>query len=163
MSAFVISGRSGYMAVPIVLLPLLTAGAYLHFRASLPEFCQRNAEMVIATVAGLTGVLLLVAAFLRGRRLEVGPETLRYRSWFGERVLAIAELSQLTFETEVSGSNDDVRVQHFLALWAGDRARLKFNTQYWARDDLQRLITHLRARQPTLQLDRDVERYRLGR
>lgn len=161
-NAVVVQGHSGYLFVPALFIPLATYVAFAHYRDSLPEFCIENAEKVIGLAALVTLALAAAALFLRSRRVELHGDRLRYRSWVTDRTVAVAEITAVTLETELSGGAESHMVEHFLTLWSGDDARLRFNIARWPRDGLQDLLRALQARHPALRLDVAVERYISG-
>jgi hypothetical protein len=158
-SALVVRGTSGYLAVPIIAIPAIAIGAFTYFRSHLPEFCIQNAEKILLTSALLTLALVGVAWFRRTRRIEYLSGQLRYRSWITDKAVAAAQISAATFETEISGSGDQTTTEHYLSLWSGNEAILRFNSQLWPRDGMAALLRSLREQNPKLRLDRDVEQY----
>lgn len=155
----VVRGHSGYLIVPIVAIPATAVAAFTYYRDSLPSFCLENAEKVIGTVALLTLVLVVMAAFLKGRRVEGRGHQLHYHSWLQDRTVSLVTISAVTFETEVATSPDSTDVEHYLSLWCGEEIALKFNSRLWPRSGLSQLLWWLKERVPTLRMDLAVERY----
>lgn len=155
----VVRGHSGYLIVPIVAIPSAAVIAFTYYRDNLPSFCVENAEKVIGTAVLLTLVLIVVAAFLRGRRVEGRRNQLHYHSWLQHRTLNTAMISAVTFETEISGSSDSANIEHYLSLWCGKEVALKFNSRLWPQSGMSQLLRWLKERVPTLRMDLAVERY----
>lgn len=158
----IVRGTSGHLIVPIVAVPAIAVGAFTYFRDSLPEFCIENAGKILGTAALLTLVLAGVAWFRRTRRVEYAAGQLRYHSWLTDRAVPATAISAATFETELSGSGDQTTTEHYLSLWSGNVAALRFHTQLWPRDGMAALLRALREHHPALRLDRDVEEYAGG-
>jgi len=154
-----VTGSSGPLWVPIFFLPAIALGAGAYFRDTLPDFCVRNAEAILLTVAGLVGVLMLTAAFLRTRRLEITDGVLRYASWLSRREVEAQALTDLTFETLVTEDDSSAYTMEYLTLWRGDAQALKLNLLYWDKEQLRDLVRRLVERVPALRVDRDVRRF----
>lgn len=159
----VVKGTSGHLAVPIVAIPAIAVGAFTYYRDHLPDFCVQNAEKILLTSALLALVLVGVAWFRTTRRVEYASGQIRYRSWITQKTVAATTVNAVTFETELSGSNDQVTMERYLTLWSGDETVLRFNSQLWPRDGMAALLRALRERNPTLRLDRAVEQYAAAR
>lgn len=154
-----VTGHSGYLAVPIIAIPALTLGAFTHFRSTLPDFCLQNAEKVIAISASLTFILAAVALFRRNRHVSLRGGLVEYRSWVTSKSIQASALSAVTFETEVTASSDQTTVEHFLSLWSGHDLAMRFNTSLWPRSGLATLITRVSSLNPSIRLDRAVDKY----
>jgi hypothetical protein len=154
---FVVHGHSGYLIVPIFIIPAVTSAAFGYFRETLPEFCIQNAEKVVAMAAALTLLLAVVAIFQRSRRIEVIADRLRYYSWLTDRTINVGQITAATFETELSGGDDYHMTEDYLTLWAGDDQLLRLSPQRWPREGLREILLRLRAM--SVRMDRDVERY----
>lgn len=155
----VVKGKSGHLAVPILAISAITVGAFTYFRNHLPEFCIQNAEKILLTSILLTLILVAVAWFRRTRRVEYVSGHLRYRSWITDKTMAATAITAATFETELSGGGEQTTTEHYLSLWSGDEAVLRFNTQLWPHDGMVALLRALREHNPMMRLDRDVEQY----
>jgi hypothetical protein len=155
----VVRGHSGYLIVPIVAIPAATGTAFTYYRDNLPSFCLENAEKVIGTAALLTFVLMVVAAFLRARRVEGRGNQLHYHSWLQDRAVSAATISAVTFETEVAVGSDNDNIEHYLSLWCGKEVALKFNSRLWPQSGMSQLLRWLKERVPALRMDLAVERY----
>ena len=156
---FVIRGQSGFLAIPIVGIPALTLAAFTYYREHLPDFCLDNAGKVIGLSALVTVGLLLVAAFLRSRRVEVDDDSIRYHSWLTDLTLPAVAISAVTFETEVSEGSDGASVSRYLTLWSGDEIALKLNSVFWPPAGMAGLLDRLRESAPGLRMDLSVERF----
>lgn len=154
---FIVHGHSGYLIVPILLIPAVTFAAFGYFSDTLPEFCIQNAEKVMAVSAGLTLLLVIVAVFQRSRVIELGRDRLRYRSWLTDRTMNVSQITAATFETELSGGADNHMTEDYLTLWGGDEKLLRLSPQRWPRDGVREILSRLRA--ASVRMDRDVERY----
>lgn len=157
--ALLIRGTSGHLAVPITALPVIAIGSFTYFRDVLPGFCIQNAGKIFLATALLTSTLIAMAWFRKTRRIEYRSGQLRYRSWITDKTVAAAQLTAATFETELSGSDDQTTTEHYLSLWRGNEAVLRFNSRLWPRDDMTALLRALRETNPALRLDRDVAEY----
>jgi len=154
-----VTGSSGPLWVPILFLPALTLGAGAYYRDTLPDFCVRNAEAILATIGAVVGVMVLVALFLRARRLEFTGGVLRYASWLSRREVEAQALTDVTFETLVTEDDSSAYTMEYLTLWRGDAQVLKLNLLYWDKAQLRDLVRRLVERVPALRLDRDVRRF----
>ena len=154
---FVVHGHSGYLILPIFLIPGVTFAAFGYFKDTLPEFCIQNAEKVVALSAGITLLLAVVAVFQRSRFIEVGAESFRYHSWLTDRTISVRQITAATFETELSGGADNHMTEDYLTLWAGDDELLRVSPHRWPREGLREVLSRLRA--ASVRMDRDVERY----
>lgn len=157
--AFVVRSQSGFLIIPIIGIPGLTAVAFTYYRENLPEFCLENAEMVVAVSGMFTLALIVAAGFLKSRHIEIRGDRLLYRSWLSERTLYAPMISAVTLETEVSGGSDNTSVSHYLTVWSGDEVALKFNSLLWPRDGMGRMLRWLKERIPEVRMDLAVERY----
>lgn len=155
----IVKGTTGHLVVPIVGIPAITVGAFTYFRDHLPEFCIRNAEKILLTSALLTLALVGTAWFRRTRRIEFASGQLRYRSLISDKTVDATTINAATFDTELSGGGDQTITEHYLSLWSGDAAVLRFNASLWPRDGMAALLRALREHNPALRLDRDVEHY----
>lgn len=158
-SPYVVKGRSGYLIVPIVAIPVTTLGAFMYYGDALPDFCVQNAEKVAGLAALFTLVLVVVALFRRSRSVEVRGDALRYRSWLTDHTVRLGAISAVTFETEISGDSDQSTIQHYLSFWSGNDLLLRFDSSLWPRGGLSALVQRVRQSNPAARLDRDVEIY----
>lgn len=156
--AVVVRGHSGYLIVPIVLVPALTAAAFTYFRDRLPEFCVENAAAVFAIVGALTLALAGVALFQRARRVELRAGRLSYHSWLGDRTIATDAITAATLETEVSGGAEHTLTESYLTLWSGGEIVARFSPQRWPEAGLRSLVVALQRARPSMQIDRAVLR-----
>lgn len=155
----IVTGHSGYLAVPIIAIPTITLGAFTHFRDTLPDFCLQNAEKVIAISTVLTLILAAVALFRRNRYVALRGELIEYGSWLTSKAVQASALSAVTFETEVAAGSDQTTVEHFLSLWAGHELAMRFNTSLWPRSGLATLVYRISSLNPSIRLDRAVDQY----
>lgn len=158
-SPLVVRGKSGHLIVPIVGIPAITIAASTYYRSHLPDFCVQNEEKIMLISGLLTFGLVVAAWFRTSRRLECLAGQIRYRSWLTDKIVAAAQISAATFETEISGSADQNLTEHCLALWSGHEPVLRFNTALWPSDGMAALLRALREYNPALRLDLAVERY----
>lgn len=152
-------GQSGHLIVPIVAIPAITIGAFTYFRDHLPEFCVQNAEKVIGIAGLLTLVLLLVAWFRRSRTVAFAAGHLRYHSWITEKSIAASQVTNMTFETELSGSADQATTEHYLSLWSGNDLLVRFNSAHWPRNGLAPILRAIQQHNPNARIDRAVDQY----
>jgi hypothetical protein len=157
--AFVVRAESGYLTVPIVAIPVITIGAFTYFRDHLPEFCLQNAEKVIAIAALLTLVLAMVAWFRKSRNVAYASGQLRYQSWLTKKAIAVSHISNITFETELSGSGDQTVTEHYLSLWSGNDVLLRFNSQLWPQKGLAAIVRAIQREHPAVRTDHAVDKY----
>jgi len=159
-SYLTVQGHSGYLAVPIFLIPALAFVAFFYFSDNLPEFCLTNANMVLLTIGGVVAVLLLMAAYLRTRRLQLQNGMLSYVSWFRRTAFGVAVITDMTVETEAAVSSDSAPyTSHHLTFWRGDEELLRLNLDYWRGEPLRQLVHQLVQMNPAIKSDRDVRRY----
>lgn len=147
------------MIVPIVGIPAITIGAFTYFRDHLPEFCLENAEKVITSAALLTLALSIVAWFRITRQVSFEAGLVRYRSWVSDRTIAASQVSNVTFETEVSAGSDQTVTEHYLSLWSGNAQLLRFNSALWPREGLARILRAIQQHNPATRFDRAVDKY----
>lgn len=152
-------GQSGHLIVPVVAIPTITIGAFTYFRDHLPEFCVQNAEKVIGTAFLLTLAFLLVAWFRRSRTVAFAAGQLRYHSWLTDKSIAASQVTNMTFETELSGSADQTTTEHYLSLWSGNDLLVRFNSAHWPQDGLAPILRAIQQHNPTARIDRSVDKY----
>lgn len=152
-------GQSGHLIVPIVAIPAITIGAFTYFRDHLPEFCVQNAEKVIGIAVLLTLVLSLVTLFRRSRKVAFAAGHLRYHSWLTDKSIAASRVTNITFETELSGSADQATTDHYLSLWSGNDLLVRFNSAHWPRAGLAPILRAIQQNNPAVRIDRAVDEY----
>lgn len=153
---FAVQGRSGYLIVPVVLVPMCAVGAPLYYKDTLPEFCVENAVKVLLAAAGFEAVLLATAAFLAGRRMVLHGATLSLHSWFSCREIAVAAISELTLQTEHSVDSASI---DYLVFWGASGQLLRINPVYWDREALSAFVDQVGRINPQIRVARDVWRY----
>lgn len=152
-------GQSGHLIVPIVAIPAITIGAFTYFRDHLPEFCVQSAAKVIGTAVLLTLAFMLVAWFRRSRTVAFAAGQLRYHSWLTDKSIAASQVTNMTFETEVYGSEDQITTEHYLSLWSGDALLVRFNSAHWPRHGLAPILRVIQQHNPATRIDRAVDKY----
>lgn len=157
--SLIVKGHSGYLVVPILAVPVITAAAFTYYRDHLPEFCLQNAEAVIASSALFTLALAGLALFRKARHVDLRNNELRYHSWITDKTVRLSNISAVTFEAEVSGGADQTVIEHYLSLWSKDEQLLRFNASLWPREDMRKLLHRIKELEPGVRMDRDVDRY----